>query len=73
MLIDYIKYLVDKDIEKILRKVFMYILIYYFQYYDKMGIRFRQVDKKYIFGFVEYLKMVIQKYCKSVKNISVNI
>ena len=72
MLIDYIKYLADKDIEKTSRKVSMYTLIYHLQHYDKMGIRLRQVDKKYILGFVEYLKTATQKHCKSVKNISAN-
>lgn len=71
-LIDYIKYLADRDIEKTSRKVSMYTLIYHLQRYDKLGIKLRQIDKKYILGFIEYLKTATQKHCKSIKHINAN-
>ena len=63
-LIDYIQYIADKDIEKTGRKVTSNTLIHHLQRYDKTGITFKQLDKEYIIGFVEYLKTAKQQHCK---------
>lgn len=60
-LINYIQYIADKDIEKTGRKVTSNTLIHHLQRYDKAGITFKQLDKDYIIGFVEYLKTTKRK------------
>lgn len=71
-LIDYIRYIADKDIEKTGRKVTSNTLIHHLQRYDKTGITFKQLDKDYILGFVEYLKTAKQQHCKKEKYSSPN-
>lgn len=71
-LIDYIQYIADKDIEKTGRKVTSNTLIHHLQRYDKTGITFKQLDKEYIIGFVEYLKTAKQQHCKKEKYVSPN-
>ena len=71
-LIDYIQYIADKDVEKTGRKVTSNTLIHHLKRYDKTGVTFKQLDKEYIIGFVEYLKTAKQQHCKKEKYVSPN-
>lgn len=71
-LVDYIQYIADKDVEKTGRRISANTLIHHLQRYDKTGIAFKQLNKEYILGFVDYLKTAKQQHSKKEKPISLN-
>lgn len=71
-LTDYIKYIADKDEDKLGRKAALYSLIHHFNRFDSFGITFKQLDKDYIIDFVKYLKTAKQEHSLKEKTINPN-
>ncbi|KAA6331009.1 Tyrosine recombinase XerC [termite gut metagenome] len=72
LLVDYIRYLSEKDSEKTGRNISLHGLIHHLNRYDANSVAFKQLNKEYVIGFISYLKTAQQEHCNTEKLLSSN-